>query len=175
MLIRVNGQRTEEAISHIEKTWNQFAPAFPFEFKFLDESYERIYRNEARLGAIIKYFSILAVIISCLGLFGLASFMTEQRTKEIGIRKVLGASIQKIILMQQREFILLVAVANLIAWPVAWKLMKGWLDGYAFKINLSAQFFILAGILSLAITFFTILFLAWRAANKNPVEAIKYE
>ncbi len=175
MLIRVNGQRTQEAIAHIEKTWNEFAPAFPFEFKFLDESYERIYRNEARLGAIIKYFSILAVIISCLGLFGLASFMTEQRTKEIGIRKVLGASIQKIILMQQREFILLVAVANLIAWPVAWKLMKGWLDGYAFKINLSAQFFILAGILSLAITFFTILFLAWRAANKNPVEAIKYE
>jgi len=174
-LIRVNGSHTKEAVAHIEKTWNEFAPAFPFEYNFLDESYERMYRNETRLGSIIKYFSILAVIISCLGLFGLASFMTEQRTKEIGIRKVLGASMQKIILMQQREFMLLVAVANLIAWPLAWKLMKGWLDGYAFKISLSPLFFILAGFLSLAITFFTILFLAWRAANKNPVDAIKYE
>ncbi len=175
MLIKVNGQKTEEAIAHIEKTWNNFLPAFPFEYRFLDDYYGKIYSDEASLARLIKYFAILAIIISCLGLFGLASFTAAQRTKEIGIRKVLGSSIGKIIILQQREFIWLVVVANVISWPVSWYFMNNWLDSYVYKINLSFIFFFIAGGLSLAITFLTVFFLAYRAALKNPVDAIKYE
>jgi ABC-type antimicrobial peptide transport system permease subunit len=150
-------------------------PAFPFEYKFLDATYEKIYQNETRLSKIFGYFAILAVIISCLGLFGLASFMAEQRTKEIGIRKVLGSSIAQIIVLQQREFLWLVAIANIIAWPLAWYFMKTYLDTFAFKITLSASIFIIAGFLSLLITFLTVFFLAYNAAIRDPVNAIKYE
>jgi len=108
-------------------------------------------------------------------LFGLASFTAEQRTKEIGIRKVLGSSIGKIILLQQKEFFWIVVVANIIAWPLTWYFMSDWLDTYAYKINLSMMFFVLAGGLSILITFLTVFFLAYRAAVKNPVDSIKYE
>jgi len=175
MLVKVDGQNTESAIEHIENTWNSFLPAFPFEYKFLDEYYGRIYSDETRLAKLLKYFAILAIIISCLGLFGLASFTAEQRTKEIGIRKVLGSSIGKIILLQQKEFILIVVVANIISWPLTWYFMNDWLNSYAYKIHLSAMFFIIAGVLSLAITILTVFFLAYKAALKNPVDAIKFE
>jgi len=175
MLVKVEGQNTKAAIGHIEDTWNSFLPSFPFEYKFLDDYYGRIYSDETRLAKLLKYFAILAIIISCLGLFGLASFTAEQRTKEIGIRKVLGSSIGKIILLQQKEFFWIVVVANIIAWPLTWYFMSDWLDNYAYKINLSMIFFVLAGGLSLLITFLTVFFLAYRAAVKNPVDAIKYE
>ena len=175
VFVRINGENTEKSINTIESTWNSFVPAFPFEYKFLDATYEKIYQNETRLSKIFSYFAILAVIISCLGLFGLASFMAEQRTKEIGIRKVLGSSIAQIIVLQQREFLWLVAIANVIAWPLAWYFMKTYLDTFAFKITLSASIFIIAGFLSLLITFLTVFFLAYNAAIRDPVNAIKYE
>ena len=175
VFVRINGQNTEKTIGFIESTWNSFVPAFPFEYKFLDASYEKMYENETRLSRIIEYFAILAIIISCLGLFGLASFMAEQKTKEIGIRKVLGSSISQIVLLQQREFLWLVVIANLIAWPLAWFYMKNYLDSFAFKINLSPFIFAIAGLLSVLITFLTVFFLAYRAAIRNPVNAIKYE
>jgi len=174
-LIKIDGQNTEEAIAHIEETWNNFLPEFPFEYRFLDDYYGRIYSDETQLARLLKYFAILAVIISCLGLFGLASFTAEQRTKEIGIRKVLGSSIAKIILLQQKEFLWIVVVANLISWPATWYFMKDWLDGWAYKINLSIMFFVIAGALSLLITFLTVFIMSYRAAIKNPVDAIKYE
>jgi len=175
IFVRINRENTEKTISFIEKTWNSFVPAFPFEYKFLDTTYEKMYLNETRLSRIIEYFAILAIIISCLGLFGLASFMAEQRTKEIGIRKVLGSSIAQIITIQQREFLWLVVVANVIAWPFAWYYMKNYLDSFAYKINLSPGIFFIAGLLSILITFLTVFFLAYRAALRNPVDAIKYE
>jgi predicted permease len=175
VFVRINGENTEKSVNTIESSWNSFVPAFPFEYKFLDATYEKIYQNETRLSKIFGYFAILAVIISCLGLFGLASFMAEQRTKEIGIRNVLGSSIAQIIVLQQREFLWLVAIANIIAWPLAWYFMKTYLDSFAFKITLSPSIFIIAGFLSLMITFLTVFFLAYNAAIRDPVNAIKYE
>ncbi len=175
VLVRINGFNNEETLGFIEETWNSFIPAFPFHARFLDHTYERFHISEARLSKIIRYFTILAIIISCLGLFGLAAFTAEQRTKEIGIRKVMGATVGNIILLQQREFMLLVLVANIISWPIAWYFMTDWLDGFAYKIYLHPGFFLLAGALTLAITFLTVLFLAWRSSLKDPVDAIKWE
>lgn len=175
VLVRISGHNTEETIEHIEETWTGFVPAFPFSSGFLDHTYERFHVSEARLSKLIRYFTILAIIISCLGLFGLASYTAEQRTKEIGIRKVMGASVAGIILLQQREFMLLVLIANIISWPLAWHFMNNWLDGFAYKIYLHPAFFLLAGALTLVITFLTVLYLAWRASMKNPVDAIKWE
>lgn len=175
LLVKVDGENTPETMDYMEQVWTQFLPDFPFEYKFLDEYYNYIYRDVTRLGRLIKYFAILAIIISCLGLLGLASFTAEQKTKEIGIRKVLGSSVMRIIKLQQREFFWLVLVANIIAWPLTWYFMGDWLDSYAYKISLSPLFFIIAGGLSLVITFLTVLILSYRAAVKNPVDAIKYE
>lgn len=174
-LVRINGHQVEETSDFIEQTWNSFIPAFPFTSSFLNHTYESFHLSESRLSKLIRYFTILAIIISCLGLFGLASFTAEQRTKKIGIRKVLGATIGEIILLQQREFVMLVLIANIISWPLAWYFMKEWLDGFAYKIYLHPGFFLIAGALTLAITFLTVLFLAWRASLKNPVDAIKWE
>ncbi len=174
-LVRISGNNTDQTIDAIEKTWNDFVPAFPFEFHFLDKTYEKYYTSDRRLSRLIEYFALLAIIISCLGLFGLASYMAEQKTREIGIRKVLGSSVGSIVAMQQREFMWLVIIANIIAWPFAWLYMNNWLDEFAFKISLSPAFFIVAGVLSVVITFLTVFVLAYRAALRNPVDAIKYE
>lgn len=175
VLVRINGFNNEETLAYIEETWNSFIPAFPFHARFLDHTYERFHISEARLSRIIRYFTILAIIISCLGLFGLAAFTAEQRTKEIGIRKVMGASVGSIIMLQQREFMLLALIANVISWPLAWYFMTDWLNGFAYKIYLHPGFFVLAGALTMTITFLTVLFLAWRASLKSPVDAIKWE
>lgn len=175
VLVRISGHNTEETLKFIEETWTGFLPAFPFNSQFLNQTYERYHINESRLSELIRYFTVLAILISCLGLIGLASFTAEQRTKEIGIRKVMGASVTHLILLQQREFMLLVLIANIIAWPPAWYFMNNWLDGFAYKINLSPVFFLVAGTLTMVITFLTVLFLAWRTSVKNPVDAIKWE
>jgi len=175
MLLKVDGTKTAETIEYVEDLWNQYLPEFPFEYNFLDEFYGRIYANITRLSKLIRYFAVLAVLISCLGLFGLASFTAEQKTKEIGIRKVLGSSITRVLALQQREFFGLVLAANVISWPLAWYFMSDWLDTFVYKIVLSPILFISAGVLSIAITFLTVIFLSYRAAIKNPVDAIKYE
>lgn len=175
MLLKLDGTKTAETIDYVESLWDQYLPAFPFEYNFLDEYYGRLYTNVTRLSKLISYFAILAILISCLGLFGLASFTAQQKTKEIGIRKVLGSSITKILALQQKEFFWLVLAANIISWPLAWYFMKDWLDTFAFKIELSPLFFMSAGVLSIAITFITVFILSYRAAIKNPVDAIKCE
>ena len=175
LIVRLNGEKTSQAIEQIETTWNDFLPAFPFEFYFMSDHYDMIYTHVTRLGKLIKYFAILAIIISCLGLLGLASYTAEQKTKEIGIRKVLGSSVTGIVKLQQKEFFWLVLIANLVAWPLAWYFMNEWLNEYAYKIALSPFFFIIAGGLSIAITFLTVFTLSYRAAVKNPVDAIKHE
>ncbi len=175
MLVKLDGQNTASAMDFVEEAWTDFLPGFPFEYRFLDEDYDLVYQHVTRLGKLIKYFAILAIFISCLGLFGLAAFTAEHRTKEIGIRKVLGSSITKIIALQQREFMWLVLAGNIIAWPVAWYFMRDWLDQYAYKIQLSPGFFLIAALLSMVVTFLTVLFLSYKAAIKNPVDAIKFE
>jgi putative ABC transport system permease protein len=174
-MVRISGQNIPETISRIENTWRKFAPDFPFEYHFLMDDYQSIYTKEQRMEDLFLGFTILAVFISCLGLFGLASFMTEQRTKEIGIRKVLGASMAGIASLLSREFLKWVAAANLIAWPVAYLAMRGWLRGFAYKIDMGLAIFLFAAGLALFIALATVSFQAIRAAMGNPVKALRYE
>jgi putative ABC transport system permease protein len=173
--IRIRSEDIPHTLGFIEKTWRDFAPARPFEYSFLEDDLDQLYRAEMRLGKIFFYFTILAIFIACLGLFGLSSFTAEQRTKEIGIRKVLGASIGNIIFMLSKEFTKWVLVANIIAWPVAYYVMSRWLQIFAYRTSISVWIFILSAALALFIAFFTISFQVVKSAVVNPAESLKYE
>jgi putative ABC transport system permease protein len=175
LLVRINTGESSAAVSHIEKTWKRFVPAFPFEFGFLDKEFEALYVTEERLGQILRVFAGLAVFIACMGLFGLASYMAEQRTKEVGIRKVLGASVSQISLLLCREFVLLVLLANAIAWPVMFLVMKGWLNGFAYRSGLNISVFGSALGTALAVALVSVGFQAVRAARANPAVSLKHE
>ena len=164
-----------EIKEQIEESWGKVFPNFPFEPNNLKDIYNSAYTDEANLIKIIGYFSILAILISCLGLFALAAYMAEQRTKEIGIRKILGATISGIISLVSKEYLKWVIIANLIAVPVTWFAMKNWLDSYAYHTRLSAGIFIIALLLSLFIALLTVTWQSVRAASKKPVNAIKWE
>jgi putative ABC transport system permease protein len=162
-------------IGLIRKKWREFLPNQPFEYSFLDEAFDSMYRIEQRIGQIFGIFSVLAVFIGCLGLFGLAAFTAEQRTKEIGIRKVLGATAPKIIRLLVIEFIILIALANAVAWPVAYVVMRGWLKDFAYQTPVHIWIFLVAGLFTLLIALFTVSSQAVKAALANPVDSIKYE
>lgn len=174
-MLRISGSDIPRTLGFLESIWSQFAPEFPFEYHFLDEDYERIYRTEQRLGVLTRYFTFLAIFISCLGLFGLASFMAEQRTKEIGIRKVLGATIASVTLLLSREYTKWVLMANILAWPVAYLAMKKWLQGFAYRVDMTVLTFVLAGLLTLFIALLTVSYQAIKTAVANPVEALRHE
>jgi len=175
MLIRIPPENISGTLKFIENTWNRLIPHYPFEYMFLDEAFDRMYRNEQTIGTLLKYFAILAVFVACLGLFGLASFTAEQRTKEIGIRKVLGASTSQITLLLCREFFLLVILANLIAWPAAYFVMKNWLQNYAYKTNVGWLIFLGAMGLAVIIAIISVSYQAVRAALANPANSLRYE
>ena len=175
MMIKFRGENAATAINHIEKTWQSINPTFPFNYDFLDKEYQQMYESENRLGKIFSYFSGLAILISCLGLFGLASFMAEQRTREIGIRKTFGAPVSAIVMLMSKEFARLVLLANVIAIPVAWYALREWLTNYSYTTRLGPDIFVLAFIVSIVIAWVTISYQAVKAALMNPVEAIKYE
>jgi putative ABC transport system permease protein len=149
------------------------ARGIPFSYRFLDESFNDLYRSEQRIGKIVLTFSILAIFIACLGLFGLAAFVAEQRSREIGIRKVLGASVQGIVELLSREFMLLVLISFLIAIPLGWYFMNKWLQDFAYRIQISWWVFAVAGVLAFVIALFTISFQAIRAALANPVKSLR--
>ncbi len=157
--------------------WSEFAPNWPFVYSFLDEDFNKLYGVEERFCKIFANFTFLAIFIASLGLFGLASFTAERRTKEIGIRKILGASAAKIMVLLSGEFTTLVLLANLIAWPVAYYFMDQWLQGFSFRINLVSHLwaFAAAGFLALFIALLTVSYQAIRASLANPVEALRYE
>ena len=175
--LRIKGDNINETLKYMEEKWDEFCPTFPFDFTFLDDSLNEQYIAEQKIGTTFTYFSILCIIIACLGLFGLASFTAEQRTKEIGIRKVMGASVSNIVLILSKEFSIWVILANIIAWPVAFLALKNWLQNFAYSIDILNNFFIfiLSGILALIIALITVSFRAIKAANSNPVKALKYE
>ena len=155
IFVKIQPGNIEPTLKHIKKTWQNIVPDYPFDYSFLDEDYDRMYRVEKRLGTLLNYFAFLAVLIACLGLFGLASFTTEQRTKEIGIRKTLGASEAKIVMMLSTEFVKWVALANLIAWPAAWFVLNNWLNDFAYCTKLHVGIFFLAGMLAMLIALLT--------------------
>ncbi len=173
--VRIRPENISTTIDFVEKKWHEFDPNRPFDYFFLDEIFDQMYRAEQRFGNTFVAFSVIAVVIACLGLFGLASFMAERRTKEIGIRKVLGASIINIVSQLSKDFTKWVIFANLIAWPVAFFVMTKWLQNFAYQVGMSLDTFLLAGVLALLIALLTVSFHAIKAAISNPVDALRHE
>ncbi len=174
-MMRIAAHDIGGTLEHVERAWAAFAPAWPFDYLFLDQSFDKQYRAEQRLGKIFGAFGGIAIFIACLGLFGLASFTAGRRTREIGIRKVLGATAPGIVQLLSREFVKLVLVANVIAWPVAYFVMNKWLQDFAYRIEMGWTVFALAGGIALLIALLTVSTQAIKAALANPVEALRYE
>lgn len=175
MAIKISTENITGTIEAIKKLWKKLVRIYPFEYYFLDNAYDNMYKSEIRYGTMFKYFTLLAIFISCLGLFGLVSFTAEQSRKEIGIRKILGASTQNIFLFLSLKFIKWVAIANLIALPLGYYIMHKWLQDFAFRIDLSFFMFFYSFMLAFFIALFTISFQSIRAATANPVDSLRYE
>jgi putative ABC transport system permease protein len=172
---RVNTENISGSVDLLKKKWKTFLPNQPFEYHFMDDQFDSMYKVEQRIGRIFSVFAALAIFIGCLGLFGLSAYTAEQRTKEIGIRKVLGATVPNIIRLLFREFVILIGIANLIAWPVAFFVMDRWLKDYAYRISPSVWIFLLAGIGTLMIAMLTVSFQAVKAALSDPARSLRHE
>ncbi len=174
--IKVKTANIPALVDQVKNKWKQFAPDQQFDYSFMDDDFDATYRAEQRVGTIFITFTSLAIVIACLGLFGLAAYAAEQRTKEIGIRKVLGANVSTIVSMLSKDFILLVLLSIAIASPFAWWAMQGWfLQGFAYRQNIQWWVFAFAGLTAIIIAFITISFQAIRAALANPVKSLKSE
>jgi len=173
--IKMKPDKVISTVDFIKKTFKSFDSGLPIDFHFLDDDYDNLYRTEQRMGKIFGYFSLLAIIISCLGLIGLSSFMTARRTKEIGIRKINGAKAIEIFSLLSGEYILWVMISIIVACPIAWYVMNKWLQNFAYRISLGWWIFALAGAMSLLIALLTVSWQSYRAAGKNPVDALRYE
>lgn len=172
---KVSAAGIKTLIPQIENKWKTLAPGMPFSYRFMNDSFNEMYRNEERAGVIAVVFAVLAILIACLGLFGLATYMAEQRTKEIGIRKVLGASVSNVVSMLSKDFLVLVTIASVLAFPVAWWAMNRWLQDFTYRINISAWVFVAAGASALVIALMTVSFQAIKAAIVNPVKSLRNE
>lgn len=170
-----NSQPVSKVISAIEQVFKKHNPAYPFEYDFVDKDFNELYKSEQLIGKLARVFSFLAIFVACLGLFGLAAFSAEQRIKEIGVRKVLGASLSNIVLLMSREFLLLVGISILVASPVAWYVMDNWLDDYEYHIQISWWVFAAVAALTLGIAFVTVSFQSIRAALADPVKSLRSE
>jgi len=173
--IRTTGKDAPRAIAAASRIWKNYNSAFPFDYDFVDKDYDNLYKSDQRSGDLFNSFAIIAIIISCLGLFGLATYTAQVKVKEIGIRKVLGASVANITRMLSKEFLILVGVSLIIASPIAWYAMSKWLENYVYRINVQWWMFALAGFAALIVTFATISFQAIRAALANPVKSLRSE
>ena len=162
-------------IDYIEAEWNKLEPSHPFRYQFLDDKFGALLRQQENFGRMFLFLTILAIIISAMGLYGLASYTAEQRTKEIGIRKVLGASVWQIMNMLTKDFIKLVLIANIFAWPVSYLIAKDWLTNFSYQIDIPILPFILATVVAVVIAVLTVSSQAYQAANADPVDALKYE
>ena len=173
--IKLSTTDVSPVMRSIEKIWGQTYPEFVFEYKFLDDKVESFYKQENQLSNLYKIFAIIAIFLSCLGLYGLASFMAIQRIKEVGIRKVLGASVGSVIYLFSKEFIILITIAFVIASPVAWYFMHKWLQDYVYRINISWWVFVAGGLTAIMIALITVSFQAIKAAVANPVKSLRTE
>ena len=175
ILVRLQAGQTKKSLKAIEALYARFNPGFPFTYNFLDEAVQKQYESEARVSELSKYFAGLAIIISCLGLFGLAAFTAQKRRKEIGVRKVVGASVASITRMLSSDFLRLIVISLAIAFPIAWWLMNNWLEGFAYRIQIRPAFFILAGLFVILLTVLTVSFQSIRAARQNPIKSLRTE
>jgi putative ABC transport system permease protein len=173
--VRMRPGNVRKSVALLNDVFERNTQSQPFDFFFLDDRFNQIYQKDQRTGEIFGYFSLLAIFIACLGLLGLASFTVERRTKEIGIRRVLGASAYRIMMLLGKEYIRLVIIANVIAWPVAYFAMNRWLQNFAYRININVWMFILAAAGVLFIAFFTVSYQTLKAAFANPADTLRYE
>jgi ABC-type antimicrobial peptide transport system permease subunit len=175
ILINIDDTNIKSTIEDIIAIFTESFPDYSLSYKHLNESYISLYDNEKRIGKIFDYFAILAIFLSCLGLFGLSAYTAEQRTKEIGIRKALGESIFAIIITLEKDFLKWILISNLIAWPISYYFAQKWLESFTYKVDISISIFIIASILTLIIAILTVLTQAYRAAIKNPANSLRYE
>jgi putative ABC transport system permease protein len=173
--VRINGGKAKEAIAFMQATWDKINPGQTFEYKFLDDHFKELYQADSQVSTIVSILAALAIVISCLGLFGLASYAAEKRVKEIGIRKVLGASVAGIVQLLSKDFLKLVLISNLIAWPIAWLVLHKWLQDFAYRVEIVWWVFLIAGIAALLIALLTVSFQAIKAALSNPVKSLRSE
>jgi len=175
VMIKFNTEEVHSIVELAEQNWQKFSERFPFEYTFLDENFKRQYDKDIKAKRMFTIFSVFAIVIACLGLLGLASFATNQRTKEVSIRKAMGSDNRSVILLFTKQFSKWVLISTIIAWPIAWYFMQKWLNNFAFRIKMPWHFFILAGLMTLAIALLTVIYHAWTASRKNPVDALRYE
>ncbi len=175
VLVRTRPDNISESIAFLEEKMGEFSPTYPFTYFFQDEHFDKLYRSEDQQREVFSYFTFLAIFIACMGLLGLASFTAEQRTKEIGVRKVMGASTPNIILLLSAEFLKWVAIANIIAWPAAWFFTGNWLNNFHYRIELGLAPFLIAGSIALGVALITVFSQALKAAQTNPIEALRHE
>ena len=175
MYVKIKGKDSSQAIAAVERIFKQYSPNEVFKYEFLDETFNNLYKTETKTGSMFFLFSLITIIISCLGIFGLATYTAEKRFKEIGIRKVLGASALSIINLLSKDFLKLVFVALIIAIPLSWYFMKNWLNNFAFHVDLDWWVFAMAGLIAIGIALTTVVFQSARAAMSDPVESIRAE
>ena len=175
MAIKFKADNVNEILKQVDDIWKANLPAMPINRSFIDDNFAALYQSEQQQGQLFTVFALLAIFIACLGLYGLAAFTTEQRTKEIGIRKVMGGSVKDIVLLLTSDFSKLVLLSNLLAWPVAWYLMSRWLENFAYRIDLGLLPFVVAALTALVIAWLTVGGLAARAAWGKPALALRYE
>ena len=175
MAVRIRGPEVSKTLRFLEEKWRQFSPEHPFEYSFLDGDFGKLYRAEEQLGEIFAIFAGLAIFVACLGLFGLASFSAEQRTKEIGVRKILGATVAGLVLSLSKDFTKLIIIACVPAIPIAYFATRLWLQNFAYRASLSPELFVVAGLLALLVSWLTVSYHTVRAALSNPVESLRYE
>jgi putative ABC transport system permease protein len=173
--VRINTTNLPQTVEHVRKSWTKAFPGNPFEYYFLDDFFNRQYANERKFGKLFTVFAMLAIFIGCLGLFGLSAYTASQRIKEIGIRKVLGASVTDITTMLSRDFVKLVVISIVIATPIAWYVMHNWLQEFAYRTAISWWIFAVAGLSALFIALITVSYQAIKAALSNPVKSLRTE
>jgi putative ABC transport system permease protein len=175
MSVKIDAAHAQEAITYIKNLWEEHIPTYPFDYTFLDTHFEVLYRSDKQMGSVVAIMAGLAILISCMGLFGLAAIITEKKTKEIGIRKVLGASEGQITVLLSRNFALLIAISFVIVTPVTWYLLGAWLESFAYRVGINPSLFLLGGALAMVIALGTISYHTLRSARANPVKALRYE
>jgi putative ABC transport system permease protein len=175
LIASTDAAHTPDVLRRMEKIWKDFAPDVPFEYSFLDKNYEALYRSEQRMGNVFSIFTTLSILVACLGLFGLSVYTAERRIREIGIRKILGASVQNLVRLLSRDFLKLVLLSTIIAFPLGWWAMHKWLEDFPYRISIGVDIFLLAGLLATGIALYTVSFQAIRAATMNPSKSLKAE
>jgi len=174
-LVKIKGDDLTGTVKQVEKTWKEFMPGQAFEYVFMDQNFDKLYHAEIRAGRVFTIFSVLAVFVACLGLLGLSAFTAEKRTKEIGIRKVHGASVPVILCLLSTEIIVLITISSIIAWPVVYYFMHKWLQNFAYQTTMNFLTFLASSLIGLCIAISVVVYQSLRVARINPVEALKYE